>query len=113
VPVGVGDQHDVHRVVGDGAQRAAQHRQAGAERVRRAQVGQLVGGEDDRRRPVVGVDVRGQAAPPRLRDHRAGCLPARAVAQHRVEDLGQPAGVRPRVAGDLGRRGAAVPCPLC
>ena len=59
--VGVGDQHDVHGLVGDAHEGAAQERHHIVERVCGAQVGHLVVAVHRPGHAPVGVDVRGQA----------------------------------------------------
>ena len=107
-PVRVGDDHDVHGLVRDAHQRAAQQRQDGSERVRGPDPVEVGGPVDDGRVEAVRVDAGGQAAAPRLGDERARCGPAGGAGEDGVVDLVQRPGPLDRVAGVGGaRRGVA------
>ena len=97
--VGVGDQHDVHGLVGDAHEGAAQERHHVVERVAVAQVGHLVVAVHRPGHPPVGVDVRGQAPFPRRADERPRG-DARLVARHDgLEHVVQNMGVPHRIVG--------------
>ena len=100
--VGVGDDHDVHRLVGDAHERAAQQRHHRVERVRLPQGRDVLLAEDDGRRAPVRVDVGGEAALPRLGHEgarRDGCPVA---GEHGLEHLLHQAGVGRGVEHSIG-----------
>ena len=105
--VGVGDQHDVHGLVGDAHQRAAQQRHHLAERVRGAHAGHVVVAVDDGRGVPVGVDVRGEAALPRLGDERAGDRAGRRPRSRRRRPRAAHGPAPQDRSGDRDRRPAA------
>ena len=104
--VRVGDDHDVHGLVRDAHQRAAQQGQDGAERVRGADTVEVGGPVDDGRVVPVRVDVRGEAALPRVGDERARDGSRGRAGEHGVVELVQP---RARSTGSLGRIGTVPP----
>ena len=105
--VGVGDEHDVHGLVGDAHERAAQERHHRVERVRRAQVGQFGVLHDHGRGALVGVDLRGEAPLPRLGHERARRHRAGFARQHGVEHLVEQVGAARRGSGCRAARRAA------
>jgi hypothetical protein len=62
--LGVGHEHDVHGLVGDAHEGAVQQRHDLAQRMRRAQVGQVGVADHHGGCAPVRVDLRGQAASP-------------------------------------------------
>ena len=101
VPRGVGDDHDVHRLVGDLEQRRAQDRQHRRERVGLAQGGELAVVEDvgqGRRGP--GRRGRRASAARSRADHRARGDLAVPAGEHRVADAGHHGRPLDRVAPD-------------
>ncbi len=103
-PVRVGHDHDVHGLVRDAHQRAAQQREDGAERVRGPDPVDVGGLVDDGRVVAVGVDVGGEAAPPRVGDERARDGAGGRAGEHGVVDLVQ----RTRPLDRVAREGRTV-----
>jgi hypothetical protein len=116
VPVGVGDHEHLLGVGGhDPAEHVAQQRYHGGERMARAQLGHVVGGELERRVVVLGVDARVQRPLPRRPDQLAQADRRCAVGQHGRVRPAQHArvalGIGRRVEGIQGSAGTALLSP--
>ena len=100
VALRVGDDHDVHRLVGDLEQRGAQDGEHLGQRVRLADRIELAVVEDPGGRAVVRVDVRGERAAPGVGHHVALRDLATAAGEHRIAHARQQRRALHRIAPD-------------